>query len=174
MTSKKLLISLAALVLIMAAGYAAFSTSLKVEGNTTIASSWNIHFDTNKTEAFTISGSADSTGSIQLDKTNAVISASLIKPRDKITFDLTIVNDGSVDAKIDSISLIGNNCSVEDLTCTSTSGHIKFTVADTKNTVISAGSNATFIVIAEWPDSDIEYSQSESASISITPIVTQA
>ena len=87
------------LVASLSVAYAVLSTVLNISGSTEIvASSWDIHFDNIEVDS----------GSVNSDKpeivgNNISFSSDLKKPGDYYRFTVDVVNDGSIDAMIDSV-----------------------------------------------------------------------
>ena len=79
--------------------YSVLSTILKIEGNAqVVASNWNIRLDNVKL----VSGSSGDVPKIS-NFTTVSFSTTLNKPGDYYTFTIDVVNDGSIDAMIDSV-----------------------------------------------------------------------
>lgn len=95
--------SLLAVVLLMAVGYAAFSTVLNIQGTGSISSSWNIKI-TNVEVSNIVGEASDAEGTTWEDLT-ATINSNLVSPGDSITYDVTIRNDGTLDAVLTDINL---------------------------------------------------------------------
>ena len=101
---KNLLIAgLLAIVLVMAIGYAAFATQLNINGTATVKSAnWKVHFvDTTY---------AESTGSVQatsktITDTDVTYTVTLTKPGDFYEFSINVENAGTIDAKLQSITM---------------------------------------------------------------------
>ena len=80
--------------------YAALSVTLKITGNTeVVASSWDIHLDNVRVISGSVSGAAT-----MISYTTSVFSTTLTNPGDFFEYTVTVVNDGSIDAMIDSIT----------------------------------------------------------------------
>ena len=95
--------SLLAVVLLMAVGYAAFSSVLNISGTGSITSSWNIKI-TNVEVSNTVGDASDGEGTTFEDLT-ATINSNLVSPGDSITYDVTVRNDGNLDAVLTNINL---------------------------------------------------------------------
>ena len=95
--------SLLAVVLLMAVGYAAFSSVLNISGTGSITSSWNIKI-TNVEVSNIVGDASDGVGTTFEDLT-ATINSNLVSPGDSITYDVTVRNDGSLDAVLTNINL---------------------------------------------------------------------
>ena len=180
---------LLAIVLVMAVGYAAFATQLNINGTANITSSWNVHFDSSKTtgagviDATTgLTGAQAPTGTVAYADENltANLTANLTQPGDKIVYTLTILNEGSLDAKAATpvVKLDNGTTGVNGLTATK--GHIKFTVTEpTPNPIVAETGVATMTVTAEYIDTDADNAvtgnttTTESAELGVTITYTQ-
>ena len=170
---------LLAIVLVMAVGYAAFATTLNITGTASISSSWNVHFDTTKTSGSgVVSTSGTATGGTisYTDGQHATISSTdLVKPGDSATYTLTILNEGSLNATLGAITINGTGCTASGLTCTSTSGNIKFTVSNPSTTsLVATSGSATMTVTAEYVNREVTSATNETASIDVSFTATQA
>ena len=80
--------------------YAALSTILEISGNAdVIASNWNVHFDNVKV----LNGSCDNSVPNITSPTTVDFSFELSKPGDFYRFNIDVVNNGTIDAMIDSV-----------------------------------------------------------------------
>ena len=80
--------------------YAALNTVLKITGNAeVVASNWDIYLDNPQV----VSGSVNNNVPTISNKTTASFSTTLINPGDYYEFTIDIINDGSIDAMIDSV-----------------------------------------------------------------------
>ena len=171
--------SLLAVLVVMTIGYAAFTTSLTINGTSSINSNWCVGFDSTKTNTYTatagITGGTVPTGSMTYSgstcqtsyKTNASLSATFLQPGDKIVYTLTIANKGSLDASIDSITV--DNVA-KTSTFTTTKGNIKFTVTMPANNSLAASTGTTTMTVtAEFQNTSnlSSYTTSESRSINV-------
>ena len=101
MRSKKtVIIALCAAIFLMAVGFAAFSTTLTIDGTANISSDWKVVFTdidvVSKTDGAT-SKTADASG------TTATFNVGLTSPGDNIVYEITVENQGSLDAIIENI-----------------------------------------------------------------------
>ena len=156
--------ALLAVVFVMAVGYAAFAQTLTINGTATIDSTWDVHFDDSKTEGTGVinaeagleGATAPDGGRISYVDSNhkANLSATLHQPGDKVTYTLTILNTGSIDAALHEPVL-----TVEGATAgsglTQSKGNIQFTVQGlAEGTSLPKTSGSTTVqVIAEYIDS---------------------
>lgn len=106
--SKNIVIGLLCTVLcIMAVAYAAFSTSLEINGTATISSTWNVAISDIQcgTEVGTAGGVAITNPTVTgVGTTEATIGVSFNQPGDKMTCTVYIANNGTLEAKLSSIT----------------------------------------------------------------------
>ena len=106
--NKSILIGgLLAVVVIMAIGYAAFASSLKISGTSNISTSWNISITdittSNKVGSASVSGTPEHSGLTASFNTNLVL------PGDSITYNIKVENKGNLNAKLNKIALKKDN-----------------------------------------------------------------
>ena len=102
--NKSILIGgLLAVVVLMAVGYAAFASSLKISGTSNISTSWNISITdittSNKVGSASVSGTPEHSGLTASFNTNLVL------PGDSITYNIKLENKGNLNAKLSKITL---------------------------------------------------------------------
>ena len=157
--------ALLAVVFVMAVGYAAFAQTLTISGTATIDSTWDVHFDDSKTEGAgvvdvttgLVGATAPDGGTISYDDSNhkANLSATLHQPGDRVTYTLTILNTGSIDAALHEPVLTVDGATAGTGTLTQSKGNIQFTVLGlTDGTSLPNTSGSTEVqVVAEYIDS---------------------
>ncbi|MBR2840431.1 MAG: hypothetical protein IKF01_01010, partial [Bacilli bacterium] len=91
------------LLVMMGIGYSAFSSNLRITGNTKITSNWDVEIT--GISAPTINGSAEEESVPTYDKLSANINVNLYEPGDSVEYDVTISNLGSIDATLDNYTL---------------------------------------------------------------------
>ena len=160
MTRKKknniIIISLLAVVLLMAVGYAAFSSVLNISGTGSITSSWNIRI-TNVEVSNIVGDASDGEGTTYQDLT-ATINSKLVSPGDSITYDVTIRNDGNIDAVLTDINLTE-----------STNPAISFSTSNlTEGTELGSGEEAILKVTVTYNNSVTSQPDDTSADLSVT------
>ena len=175
--------ALLAVVLVMAVGYAAFAQQLTINGSAQITSTWDVHMeDSGDHEATATPESTmntDPTGDVTVEEggLKATLTADLKSPGDKITYVIPIVNGGTINAKLQDVTLSSNDSSlnVSGDTATSTSGNIKYTVTR-PGTNLNAGANDTITVVAEYVNnpSGQGNAQNETVNLTITMNYVQA
>ena len=173
-------------LVIMAVAYAAFSTALNINGTASINSTWNVAFDETKTQAENgvvspttgTGGTTAPSGTVSYtDGQHAVINATLNQPGDSVVFTLTVKNTGSINATLGAITTgATSGCTCSGSTCTSTGGHIQFTVGSFSTTSLAAtNGTATIQVTATFLNTDVSsLTAAESATISVSFTATQA
>ena len=94
---------LIAIVCIMAISYAAFSTTLNINGTANIDSNWDIKI----TDVITKNIVGDATKAFEpvVSDTSATFKTNLVSPDDSMTYTVTVTNNGTVDAKVGSIEM---------------------------------------------------------------------
>ena len=154
--------SLCAVVLLMAVGYAAFQTVLNIEGTSNITSSWDIKI-TNVTSK-NIKGTASNNGDPSFENLSATFKTNLQAPGDSIEYDITVTNNGNLNAKLDKYKLTDTNNEA-----------IKFTQTGlTNGEVLTAGSTKTFTVKVEYLSTTSEQPSKVTSSLTITLDYSQA
>ncbi len=165
-------------VALMGIAYAAFASNLNITGTSSMSENWCIGFDSTRTSDYTaqagIQGGTTPTGSMSFSgdscggnlKTTASLNVSFKQPGDKVVYTLTIGNQSSLEAAIESITVDD-----EDVTSntTKTKGNIKFKIEMPEDTTLAAGAVTTMKVIVEFQnDTNINsLTSSETQSISV-------
>ncbi len=182
---------LLAVLVVMAVAYAAFSTALTINGTATISSSWDVKFDSTKTSgtgviATTIGktgGTAPSGGTIAYSNgdTTATLGATLYQPGDTVVYTLTVKNSGSLAATLGTPTMTatsGGSCSGSGTStvCTSTAGHVEFTIGSFSKTSLTAnGGTATINVTAKFKNTTVSnLASGEQLKVAVTFSATQA
>lgn len=191
---------LLAIVFVMSIGYAAFTQSLNITGTASLDAKWDVHMTENNGSGVTSSVDTDlemnvitsdgqsTTGTINVAEggLTATVSATLVTPGDTVTFRIPIVNEGTINAQLNSLLLseVDDNDDFEEFrysttngntaTATSNSGNLRFTVtAPSTSDILSAGGYTYITIVAEYIDIDIEdggneNAYGETASLTIT------
>lgn len=93
-----LIVMLSVVVIVMAIAFAAFQSTLNINGTSTIASTWDVSFDEG-------SSSCEEGGSVIFSGDNtAILDFDLEIPGDSVTCTLTVQNTGTLDAKLTAIT----------------------------------------------------------------------
>jgi len=98
---KIIILSLIGLLCIMTAGYAAFQTNLKIKGTSKVNSNWDVRI-TSVTQA-NKTGSAEEAKAPTWDNLTAYMEADLYEKGDSIEYDVTVENNGTLDASLENI-----------------------------------------------------------------------
>jgi len=123
--------ALCTVLLLMVVGYAAFNSVLKIKGTSTISSNWDIKITSITSE--TLSGSATNAKDPEgVGTLTASFETNLVSPGDSMEYDITIENQGNMDAKLDKITLSDPNHE-----------YITFT-AEIDGDSLNVGENTTF------------------------------
>ena len=128
-----IIFSLVGVLLCMVAGYAAFQTRLEIKGTSKVTSNWNILI-TNVT-AGTPTGSAENAVAPKWDKLTASMEANLYDKGDAMEYDVTIENQGTIDAKLNDVLANLENSNSEAVLITF-SGYAKGEILKAKSTKI--------------------------------------
>jgi len=100
-TKSKIIAMICLAVLLLATGYAAFSTVLTINGTANIGSEWKVVFTNIQEESKTSGVSVKATP--QASGTTATFNVGLKSPGDKIVYKITLSNQGTLDAVIKDI-----------------------------------------------------------------------
>ncbi len=134
---------LCAVVCIMAVAYAAFATTLTINGTASIESSWSVIIPT--TDGISckvtpaegaVADGIEATGKVT-SNTQANFTMKFVQPGDSATCTVKVSNTGSLDAVLSNIKITGND----------EEGAIRFTVTGIdQDDVLIHGESTTFIV----------------------------
>ena len=160
MTQKKknniIIGSLCAVVLLMAVGYAAFSSILNIKGTSSISSNWKVLI-TNVVSK-NIVGSASNKEEPSWEDLTATFKTNLVSPGDSIEYDITIENRGNLNAKLDKITLTDSNNEA-----------IKFTSSGLEEgTELNVGENATLTVKVEYDNNITSQPENTEGTFTVT------
>ena len=140
---KAIIITMCSLICIMAIGYAAFATNLKINGTANITSTWKVLFtkieEVSKTSGVTITKAPTAEG------TSATFDVDLTSPGDKIVYKITVANQGTLDAIISDItaSETGSDAIKFEITGIKKGDKLAKSQTSTFNVTISYDSNIT-------------------------------
>ena len=101
-----IIIGLCMILVIMGVGYAAFATQLKINGTANIDSNWNVRIT--NIQSTVQSGSASNAVEPSYTDTTATFKTNLVSPGDSMKYDITVSNEGSIDAVLESIDVNTN------------------------------------------------------------------
>lgn len=145
-----LIVSLIIVMLFMIVGYASVITMIRINGSGTIMSSWNVGITSvseNKS-ASTISKKTNYSNDGM--SSNFSFNVEFINPGDYIDYKITVANNGTIDARISSIT--PKNTNEMEI------GGISFSlIGISVGDKISVGEEITFTVRAEWHNDNYRY-----------------
>ena len=98
-----IIIGLCAILVIMGVGYAAFSSQLKITGTSNIDSTWDVQITDIQSEV--VSGTPSNISEPTHTDTTATFKTKLVLPNDTMQYDITVSNEGDIDAKLDKITV---------------------------------------------------------------------
>ena len=96
-----IILGLCSILLIMAAGYAAFRTQLNIKGTSNITSEWNVLITNIQSQI--INGNPEDEEEPSHTDTTATFKTKLYSPGDKMRYTVTVENRGSLDAVLKTI-----------------------------------------------------------------------
>ena len=146
---------LIALTCIIAIGYAAFTSQLNITSTSTITSNWDIKI-TNATVK-NINGGATSKAQPIISDTAVTFNTGLKTPGDSITYEVTVTNNGNVDAKVGTI----------EQTKTDNPAITFQTESINENDLLEAGQSQTFTVTIGYSDQITTQPENTEASYTI-------
>jgi len=143
--NKKTIITIGMIVLtlVMAVGYAVFSTNLVINGTANIESNWSVEFtkieQVSKTSGVTIKATPTATG------TSATFNVDLTSPGDKIEYKITVTNKGTLNAIIKDIkaSETGSDAIIFEITNIKVGDKLSAKASTTFNVTISYDNSIT-------------------------------
>ena len=91
------------ILVIMGVGYAAFQSQLKISGTSNITSNWSVKITDIQSKV--VSGNPTNALEPTHGDTTATFRTTLISPGDTMQYDVTVLNEGDIDAKLDKITI---------------------------------------------------------------------
>ena len=102
-----IILGLCSILLVMAAGYAAFRTQLNINGTSNITSEFKVLIT--DIQSRNVVGRAENAEEPSHTETTATFKTNLYLPGDSITYDVTVENQGSIDAVLKTIQKSDSN-----------------------------------------------------------------
>lgn len=156
MHKSSMIMVLLAVVLIMAIGYAAFAQQLTINGSAEINSTWDVHIEDIAVNNTTL-GAENVSTSVGDNHLSATFNANLTTPGSSVTYDVTVKNGGTLNAKLDSIVFTDSN-----------NDAILYSYSDiSKGDVINAGATQTFTITVEFNNSYTTMPESTNSSVTM-------
>ena len=91
------------ILVIMAVGYAAFASQLKISGTSNISSNFLVRIT--DIQSTVLNGQASDAQTPTHTETTATFKTNLVSPGDAMRYDITVANEGSIDAVLNSIDV---------------------------------------------------------------------
>ena len=91
------------ILVIMGVGYAAFQSQLKISGTSNITSNWSVKITDIQSKV--VNGTPTNASEPTHDDTTATFRTRLTSPGDTMQYDVTVLNEGDIDAKLDKITI---------------------------------------------------------------------
>ncbi len=98
-----IILGLCSILLIMAAGYAAFRSQLTINGTSNISSEWKVLIT--DIQSSVLAGAATDAEEPSHTETTATFKTNLVSPGDSMQYDITVENQGDIDAVLESIDV---------------------------------------------------------------------
>ena len=98
-----IIVGLCMILVIMGVGYAAFSSQLRISGTSNITSNWSVKITDIQSKV--VSGTPTNASAPTHTDTTATFSTTLTSPGDTMQYDVTVLNEGDIDAKLDKITV---------------------------------------------------------------------
>ena len=138
-----IILGLCSILLIMAAGYAAFSSRLTINGTSNISSEWKVLIT--DIQSSVLAGEATDAEAPTHTDTTATFKTNLVSPGDSMKYDITVENQGNIDAVLESIEINdGNNPAITFQTSGIENGdELQVSQSDVLTVIVSYDSNVT-------------------------------
>ena len=156
--------TLLAAILIMAVGYALLSQSLTINGTANITSNWDVKI-TNITEG-TPTGSATNVSPASFKGTSATFNVNLVKPGDKMVYEITVSNLGTLNAELTGMTVNPSNTA-------DTGIYYKVTGVEQNVTKLDASQTNTVTVEVGWVATDTSTPTEKTVPLTVNLTYTQ-
>ena len=172
--NKNLLIGgLLAIILTMAVGYAAFATQLNINGTANITSTWDVQI-TNIEARDPVGTASNVDATVAPGGLSATFEAKVISPGDSVTYDVTVKNNGTLDAILSSIVFsqenTGDKIEGQELSETDPIVYTKANIEQGEK--LTASSEKTFQITVAYNDSVTSQPASEQLKSALTMTLT--
>ena len=155
--------SLCAVVLLMVVGYAAFQSVLNITGTSKVSSNWNILITNIETKNI-VGGASNASEPTGKGTLTATFNTNLVSPGDSIEYDITVSNQGSLNAVLEKINVSDSN-----------NPAIKFTTTGiTEGDPLNAGESAVLTVKVEYDNAVTSQPESTKSELTVTLDYVQA
>lgn len=159
------IIALVCAIAVMAVGYSLLAQTLTINGTATISSNWNVAI-TGITEGDNQGTTATNTTPAGYTGTSATFNVELVKPGDKMVYDITVKNSGTLNAKLTGLTV---NPSVT----AETGIYYKVTGVTQDVTTLDAGQTNTVTVEVGWNAADTTMPAQKTQELTVNLTYTQ-
>ena len=139
------IVALVCALAIMAVGYSLLTQNLTINGTANITSTWDVQI-TGITEGEATGGAINKTPA-SFTGTSATFNVNLVKPGDKMVYEITVKNSGTLNAKLTGLT-------VNPAEPASTGIYYKVTGVEQNVTTLDADAENTITVEVGWNASD--------------------
>lgn len=129
------------MLVFMSIGYAFATTRLSVRGSSKTTGEWNVEIESINARTNETSAEAQSITIDSENKTSANITLTMLQPGDYMEYDVVVVNNGNIPAKLDDIFI----------TQTTHENEIEFTHTAETGIVIDTSEKYSFVLKIEFP-----------------------
>ena len=138
-----IILGLCSILLVMAAGYAAFRSQLTINGTSNISSEWKVLITDIQSEV--LAGEATDAETPSHTDTTATFKTNLVSPGDSRQYTVTVENRGSIDAVLKTLSKTdsNNNAIIFEITGIEQGDTLKAHESTTFNVTVTYNSNIT-------------------------------
>ena len=149
--------SLCGVLLLMVVGYAAFNSVLNISGTSGISSNWKILITNIETKNI-VGGATNASQPTGIGSLTATFNTNLVSPGDSIEYDITVSNQGSLNAVLEKITVSDSN-----------NPAIKFTTSGIKQgDPLNAGGSAVLTVKVEYSNSVTSQPENTKSELKVT------
>lgn len=159
------IIALVCAIAVMAVGYSLLAQTLTINGTATISSNWNVAI-TGITEGDNQGTTATNTTPAGYTGTSATFNVELVKPGDKMVYDITVKNSGTLNAKLTGLTV---NPSVT----ADTGIYYKVTGVTQDVTTLDASTTNTVTVEVGWAAGDTQTPETKTVPLTVNLVYTQ-
>ena len=159
------IIALVCAIAVMAVGYSLLAQTLTINGTATISSNWNVAI-TGITEGDNQGTTATNTSPAGYTGTSATFNVELVKPGDKMVYDITVKNSGTLNAKLTGLTV---NPSVT----AETGIYYKVTGVTQDVTTLDANETNTVTVEVGWVAGDASTPAEKTVPLTVNLVYTQ-
>jgi uncharacterized repeat protein (TIGR01451 family) len=159
------IIALVCAIAVMAVGYSLLAQTLTINGTATISSNWNVAI-TGITEGDNQGTTASNTSPAGYTGTSATFNVELVKPGDKMVYDITVKNSGTLNAKLTGLTV---NPSVT----AETGIYYKVTGVTQDVTTLDANETNTVTVEVGWVAGDASTPAEKTVPLTVNLVYTQ-